>query len=106
MTGPVGSIIVTFRVHREEDEYVAECPELGVASCGDTIDDAFNMIGDAVELFLNSLEDEGERERFFRERNITVFQDESPSQGVASISARLDEYVKRQVVPVNLYAYA
>src|SRR5579884_559095 len=105
MTGPCGTIVVTYRVPQEGDQYVAECPEFEVSSCGDTIDDAFNMIGDAVQLYLNTLEDEGQRERVFVEREIAVFETESPPAQL-SIAAGLDEYVKRQAIPVQLYAYA
>ena len=107
MEGPEGSIVVTYRVRKEGDQFVAECIELGVASCGDTIDDAFRMIDDAVTLYLNSLEEEGERERVFKERGIIVFKTPRAEAGRDSmIAVGLDEYVKRQEVPIHLLQYA
>lgn len=111
MTGPRGSIVVTYRVYREDDQYVAECSELEVASCGGNIDEAFRMIGDAVELFLNSLEEEGECERFFTEHEISVIPDailETTLEGkcVENVPARIGEYIQRQVVPLHILAYA
>ena len=50
-------------VWREGESYVSKCPELGVASCGDTIEEATNNLEEAVELYienakeLNLLED-------------------------------------------------
>jgi predicted RNase H-like HicB family nuclease len=50
-------------VWREGESYVSKCPELGVASCGDTIEEATNNLKEAVELYienakeLNLLED-------------------------------------------------
>ena len=50
-------------VWREGKSYVSKCPELGVASCGDTIEEATNNLKEAVELYienakeLNLLED-------------------------------------------------
>ena len=39
-------------VHREEDWYVAECPEVGVVSQGKTLDEAIANLKEATELYL------------------------------------------------------
>lgn len=39
-------------VHKEEDLYVAECPEVGTASQGETIEEAVNNLKEATELYL------------------------------------------------------
>jgi predicted RNase H-like HicB family nuclease len=39
-------------VHREEEHYVALCPELDVVSQGDTVDEAAENLQEACELFL------------------------------------------------------
>ena len=39
-------------VHKEEDMYVAECPEIGTASQGKSIDEAFSNLKEATELYL------------------------------------------------------
>lgn len=39
-------------VHKEDDLYVAECPEIGTASQGETIEDAVNNLKEATELYL------------------------------------------------------
>jgi predicted RNase H-like HicB family nuclease len=36
----------------EEDVWVAECPEVGVASQGETMDEALAMLREATELYL------------------------------------------------------
>ena len=41
-------------IEREDDVYVALCPELDVASQGSTIEEATNNLKEAVELFLES----------------------------------------------------
>lgn len=38
--------------YREEDVYVAECPEVGTASQGDTIEEALANLQEATELYL------------------------------------------------------
>ncbi|MEA2039402.1 MAG: type II toxin-antitoxin system HicB family antitoxin [Thermodesulfobacteriota bacterium] len=39
-------------IHKEEDLYVAECPEVGTASQGKTIEEAIKNIQEATELYL------------------------------------------------------
>jgi predicted RNase H-like HicB family nuclease len=50
-------------LHREGDFYVAECPEVGTASQGSSLDEALANLKEATELFLEEfpLPDEGER---------------------------------------------
>jgi predicted RNase H-like HicB family nuclease len=78
-----GYILLTFKVHEEGEQYVSECIELGVASCGATIDEAFEAIRDATTVYLQTLEDEGELEQVFAERAITILAGEPPEDGRA-----------------------
>ena len=39
-------------LYKEEDMYVAECPEIGTASQGKTIDEAISNLKEATELYL------------------------------------------------------
>ncbi len=39
-------------MHKEEDLYVAECPEVGTVSQGTTIEDALSNLKEATELYL------------------------------------------------------
>lgn len=39
-------------VHKEENLYVAECPEVGTASQGETIEEAIDNLQEATELYL------------------------------------------------------
>ncbi|RLG31739.1 type II toxin-antitoxin system HicB family antitoxin [Methanosarcinales archaeon] len=43
----------------EEDVYVSKCPELGVASCGDTLEEALSNLKEAVELYLDNARELG-----------------------------------------------
>ena len=70
--GVTGSIQLTQIVEREGSQFAAHCPELGIASCGDTIEEAFANIHEAILLHLDVLEDLGDRDRVFRERGIEV----------------------------------
>ena len=39
-------------VHREEEWFVAECPEVGTASQGSTVEEAIENLREATELYL------------------------------------------------------
>jgi predicted RNase H-like HicB family nuclease len=44
--------IFTAIIYWEEDVYVAECPEVGTASQGETIEEAIANLKEATELYL------------------------------------------------------
>lgn len=43
---------LTAVIHREENLYVAQCPEIGTASQGATVEDAVANLKEATELYL------------------------------------------------------
>lgn len=67
---PLGYVILTLKYHKEGDRWLARCEELGTATFGRTLEEAQERIREAVTCHLDTLEDVGERERFFREHNI------------------------------------
>jgi predicted RNase H-like HicB family nuclease len=50
----MSQVQVTAIIEREGDGYVALCPELDVASQGESIEDARNKLQEAVGLFLKT----------------------------------------------------
>lgn len=44
---------LTAVLHKEEDMYVAECPEVGTVSQGKSIEEAINNLEEATELYLD-----------------------------------------------------
>ncbi len=50
---------LTAVIHREEDMYVAECPEVGTASQGKSIEEAVKNLKEATELYLEEFPMEG-----------------------------------------------
>jgi predicted RNase H-like HicB family nuclease len=48
-------------IHKEEDMYVAECPEVGAASQGASIEAAINNLKEATELYLDEFSLKEER---------------------------------------------
>ena len=39
-------------IHKEDNLYVAQCPEIGTASQGETIEEAINNLKEATEVYL------------------------------------------------------
>jgi predicted RNase H-like HicB family nuclease len=68
----MGYIVLTGIIEKEGGQFVSYCPELGVASCGDTVDEAIDNLGDALQVQLDALEETGELRRVFHERNIRI----------------------------------
>ena len=61
---PAGDIVVLTSVVEPEGEmFVSTCIELGTASCGHTIQEAFDNLEEAISVHLNALEELGETER-------------------------------------------
>lgn len=54
---------LTAIVERENDGYVSLCPELDIASQGDTIEEARDNLREALELFFETASPEEVRER-------------------------------------------
>lgn len=59
-------------IEREGDEFVSLCPELDIASCGKTIEEAKKMLAEAIQLFLESASTEEIAERMKPEVYITT----------------------------------
>lgn len=50
---------LTATIWEEEGVYVSKCTELGVASCGDTPEEAVSNLKEAVELYLDNAKELG-----------------------------------------------
>ena len=74
----VGYVAVDFVVTKEGNQYSSWCPEFDIASCGDNPEEAVENLGDALELYLKTLEEEGEQTRVFKERGIRIVSADEP----------------------------
>jgi len=62
---------LTALIEREDDGYVALCPEVDVAGQGDSIEEARNNLMEALELFFENASPEEVRQRLHGEVFIT-----------------------------------
>ncbi len=65
------TVILTGIVEEEDGQFVSTCCELGTSSCGDTVQEAFANLEEAIWVHLTALEEVGELDRVLRERNIS-----------------------------------
>ena len=64
---------LTAIIEREDDGYVALCPELDVASQGDTVENASKNLREALELFFETASPAEVSERLHHEVYVTHF---------------------------------
>lgn len=93
-----GYIIITCIFKKEGNKWTALCKELGTVSFGRSISEAAKNLKEAIELNLNTLEDVGERERFFRDNNVS-FHKQKPKQINISIPFDRDSFVSNDIIP-------
>ncbi len=58
-------------IEREDDMYVALCPELDIASQGNTVEEARQNLKEAIELFFETASQQEVRERLHDEVFVT-----------------------------------
>ena len=100
-----GYIVLTGIVEEEDGQFVSYCRKLGTASCGDTISEALDNLGEAIELNVEGLEEVGELQQTLRERNIKIERTPPGHDGV-DVNVPLGQVIKVYSVPVPLVASA
>ena len=66
-------VVLKVGFKQEGDQWVAECLELGTATFGDTLGEVQAEIKELIELHLNTLEQTGRRDAFFKEHKIKLY---------------------------------
>lgn len=92
-------IQLTFKFKKEGKKWTAYCEELGTAAYANKIEEAKERIIEAVLLHLNTLEELGERERFFKENNIKLLRQKPKSYSVPNIDQ--DIYTTPYIYPIE-----
>ncbi len=68
---PLGYVDLTLKYEFEEEQWIGVCLELSTSTFADTLDEVQDDLTRLVIEHLNLLEDAGERERFFKEHDIS-----------------------------------
>ena len=98
-----GYVALTGYIEPEDDGFNAYCPELGVASCGDTIEEALDNLGEALEIFCEDLADIGTLAREFRKGGVEVQTGPWPTDSV-TVSVPIGKIARVYILPVPLSA--
>ena len=70
-----GYVVLTLKFQQKGRRWTAYCEELGTATFGRSLPEADQRLKEAILLHINTLEDVGERDRFFKEHNIQLHHD-------------------------------
>ncbi len=105
--GVAGYIVLTYKFHKAGKRWTAHCEKLGTATFGRSLLEAQKRLEEAVLLHLNTLEDVGERERFFKENDI-AFHHRKPKIEQIDITPPFDEttFVQPHIQPIRELATA
>ena len=68
-------IAVTYIIKKENDQYVAVCPEFDVSSFGDTVEEANKNLKEAIMLYLEGIDELKIRDQIFKEKSIQTSQE-------------------------------
>ena len=92
-----GYVVLTLEFRRVGRRWTAYCRELGTATFGRSLPEADKRIKEAVLLHLNTLEDVGERQRFFTENNIEFHRARPRKSITVCVSPRTTTFVEPHV---------
>ena len=102
----VGYVILRFTYKKIDRRWRAYCEELGTATFGRTLPEAKDRIKEAVLLHLNTLDDVGERDRFFKKHNIELHHTRPRKTAKISVPISEDVYVQPYVQPIRELVHA
>ncbi|HNR65012.1 MAG TPA: type II toxin-antitoxin system HicB family antitoxin [Atribacterota bacterium] len=66
-------IVVTHIIKKENNQYVAICPEFDVSSFGDTVEEANENLKEAITLYLEGIDELKIRDQVFKEKSIKTY---------------------------------
>ena len=94
-----GYVVLTGTVEWDEVAYHSRCPELAVSSCGDTVEEALDNLGEALAVLFADLADLGSLEQELRQNGIEVKTEPLPAASVKA-SVPLGKILRVYVQPV------
>lgn len=98
-----GYVVLTLEFSKEGNRWTGYCEELGTATFGRSLPEADRRLREAVLLHLNTLEDVGERERFFKEHGIE-FHSTRPRNITVSIATRNKVFIRPHIQRIPQYS--
>lgn len=87
-------VVLTLKFQKQGKRWTAYCDELGTATFGRSLPEADQRLKEAVLLHINTLDDVGERDRFFREHNIVLHREKPQEDVTVCIPTNRDIFVE------------
>lgn len=101
-----GYVILTYEFRKVGKRWTACCEELGTATFGRSLEEAEKRLEEAVSLHLNTLEDVGERERFFAEHGISYYETKPSKDTKINVSLDENVFFRPHIQPIRELAPA
>ena len=98
-----GYVVLTGTVQWDEVAYWSRCPELGVASCGDTVEEVLDGLAEAIEVYLEDWDDPEDLARMLRENGVEIETGPRPNASVKA-SVPVGKIVRVYVQPIPVPA--
>ena len=97
----VGYVVLTLQFRGEGRRWTGYCKELGTATFGRSLTEAKSRLKEAVLLHVNTLEDVGERERFFQEHKIHYYHTKPKNEINICAPVNQDIFFQPYVQPIR-----
>ena len=96
-----GYVVLTLKYRKIDRRWTAYCEELGTATFGRSLTEADKKLKEAVLLHINTLEDVGERERFFKEHNIEYRRSKPKKDVTVCLPLKESVFVRPYIQPIH-----
>jgi hypothetical protein len=101
-----GYIVLTNIFRKEKKRWLGRCDELGTSVFGRSLPETEKILDEAICLHLNTLDDIGERERFFKENNIR-FHNGKPRDNIeVSIPVEQDVFIQPHIQRIPVLSHS
>ena len=97
----LGYVILNYEFRKEGRRWTACCQELGTATFGRSLAEAEKRLEEATTLHLDTLEDVGERDRFFEEHNIAYYETRPKKDTTICVPLNEKVFFRPHVQPIR-----
>jgi predicted RNase H-like HicB family nuclease len=96
-----GYVVLTLKFRKVGRRWTAYCEELGTATFGRSLSEADKKLKEAVLLHLNTLEEVGERDRFFEEHNIEIHSTKPKKDVTICLPLKPSVFIESHIQPIR-----
>ena len=101
---PDGYLDLTVQIYNDDGEWISECVELGINSCGTTVEEAAHAAVEAIGVYLQTVEEVGLLERTLTEAGLVLRHGQPPATRPISVPTERRAYVLSHEVRIPVEA--